>query len=71
MLICGRQPLCEFLGKDVPIEEFPRANLAADFAPRAMQRDAERMRNARKNALKLVSGVVVLISVGVWMAWTR
>jgi hypothetical protein len=64
----SREPLCKLLDKDVPEEAFPHGNVAADFMPRAMAVDGDRMAHARANALKLaiVLSAITMAAAGLY-----
>lgn len=62
----GREPLCKFLDKPFPSTEFPSGNLAAEFMPKLMSVDAERLRVAKSRACVALSGLVGALGIAVW-----
>lgn len=66
----GWEPLCEFLGKEVPDEEFPNVNTAAGFADHEKELVQRWISGALKN-LAMVVGTVVAVGVGVVYAYRR
>lgn len=62
----GWQPLCEFLGKEVPACEFPKSNDREAFWKACRARDARVARQILTQVL-VVSGAVVLG----WWCWLR
>ncbi|KAK4494804.1 hypothetical protein PRZ48_014160 [Zasmidium cellare] len=66
----GWQPLCEFLGKDVPDEPFPYANKGDDVAKGVIK--AARYRIVRWVLGKMVvPGLGVVVAVGGWIVYRR
>lgn len=61
----GWEPLCKFLGKEVPDVEFPRTNDAAGFKGREAQAMGLWFKVALKNTLILLA-VIVLIGAMLW-----
>ncbi|KAK9783445.1 putative EthD domain-containing protein [Seiridium cardinale] len=61
----GWEPLCTFLGVDVPVQEFPDANEKEEHAKEAEGRQRAFLINAIK-----VSTPWVLAAGAVWTAWT-
>lgn len=61
----GWEPLCAFLGKPVPEEEFPRTNAGGDFAARAGMVMVEYDREAKKN-IAIFAGVLAAAVAGIW-----
>lgn len=59
----GRKPLCEFLGKDVPDEDFPLTNMTAEAGRKIMMGLQESNRQAWTKFLLVVSSTVGLMSV--------
>jgi hypothetical protein len=64
----GWEPLCEFLGKEVPDEEFPKVNTGAGFDGQEKKLIKRWMTGALKN-LALVVGSVGAVGVGVAYAY--
>jgi hypothetical protein len=58
----GWEPLCKFLGKEVPTEEFPSGNTPAGFAQTVAKGHAERTQRALRN-MGLTFGSVIVIAV--------
>ena len=59
----GWEPLCEFLGKDVPNEPFPSGNQREVFQQRIAARDSALIKKLALTALE-VAGVVTVLAVG-------
>lgn len=66
----GWSPLCQFLDKPIPKTDFPKSNLAAEFGPKLMTVDAERMRKAKRNASILGALLTLVISAVCWKLLT-
>ena len=62
----GWEPLCKFLGKEVPDEPFPKTNDPAGFAERGAQWFAMNQRKARRNLSVL--GAMIVVG-GAVLAW--
>ena len=63
----GWKPLCEFLGKEVPIEEFPKVNDAAGFKGREKQAMQLWFTQAFWNIGKVASVIVVCFGMLIWL----
>lgn len=63
----GWEPLCEFLGKEIPKEEFPRTNDAAGFKGREKQAMALWAKGAAINGLILCAVLGLFIALAVQM----
>ena len=61
-----REPLCKFLDKPIPKEEFPRGNVAAEFGPKLMEVDGRRFQEAKRNAAIVAASVVAVVAVAAW-----
>jgi len=57
----GYEPLCKFLGKDIPARVFPAGNMPAEFAKTVENGQKVQMKRALRN---LVSTISVLVAVG-------
>ena len=62
----GWEPLCKFLGKDIPSEPFPNTNDAAGFQGRA-DRLLKRYAMIAFRNIAVASGIVVAAGVVGWM----
>ncbi|KAJ3541909.1 hypothetical protein NM208_g4375 [Fusarium decemcellulare] len=62
----GWEPLCRFLGKDIPASEFPRLNEAAWFDEKAKLLLRKGFRDAAIKAAPWAVGIAAI-----WWAWSR
>lgn len=60
----GWEPLCKFLGKEVPDVPFPRTNDAAGFKGREDQAMGLWFRRSLINTLLVMAGLVLVVAVG-------
>jgi len=56
----GWEPLCKFLGEEIPDMPFLKANSADEFVDRMIGRHTAKLTQLRRRALLAVSGLVVL-----------
>ena len=57
----GWEPICNFLGKDVPPMPFPHVNEGAEFAERQKLLGAQTIRRIAKNFLPSLLGVMAVV----------
>ena len=62
----GWQPLCQFLGKEVPKKEFPNGNAPAEFMRRVGENHDKWVRQACWNAVVLIGGLAAILILAVW-----
>jgi len=58
----GWEPLCQFLGKDVPLEAFPQGNPTTEWVERVGAAMQEHNRRASRNMAIFVAVMVAFIS---------
>ena len=56
----GYEPLCKFLGKDIPTTEFPKGNMPAQFAKTVAEGQKEHLKKAARNFLLTFSALVAI-----------
>lgn len=64
----GWEPLCAFLGKEVPPTPFPKINDSEEFQRRAEAGNKMLRRRALVNGIKLLAGIAAVAAVGA--AWS-
>jgi len=65
----GWEPLCEFLGKEMPDEEFPSGNPPDTFLQRIAAANVERNRRAWANLITTVSAASAVVALAAY--WIR
>ena len=70
--LCRREPLCKFLGKELPNKPFPSGNTSKDYEAKMgglyLRRIAEAKRNMRIVVEVLAASLIVL---GAWALSSR
>ena len=64
----GWEPLCQFLGKEVPKKEFPKGNMPAEFWRRLGENHGKWMRQAYWHVALVIGGLATTF---VLMKWPR
>jgi hypothetical protein len=67
----GWEPLCEWLGKEVPEIEMPNGNLGTEFAAKCARIQAGWFREMKWNMLKVFGGSVAFGAVAAALALNR